>query len=332
MGENVLFNKKLIALTLLLVSLFAVSAVSAADNATNDVDSADDALKVNDYDDLESDNVANDQNLGNIESREDISIDDDRNALSSSIYGTSPKLSSDSDGVVEKTTPKITVKSVTGNAGKKVTLTATVKDNFGNNIKGCTVTFKVNGKTYNAKTNYNGIATVKVKVPKSEFFKVYSKTKGKIVTKVTTYKKTYDCTASVSGNDRYKSSSTKFKLTSKNKKTKKYKIVKRQTKKITIPYKKYGYREKKSGHYVFGVLHEQQESNRISIAAGDKTLQKFIKFSSKAYYYNHGKKVPLLKKWLKSKHIDDVHYYYYSGDVKIYVTIKYKASTYKRIK
>ena len=235
------------------------------------------------------------------------------------------------DIVVTKISPKITVKSITGNAGKKVKLTATVRNDFGNSIKKCTVAFKVNGKTYKAKTNSKGIATVKVKVPKSKFFKIYSKTKGKIVTKVTTYKKTYDCTASVSGNNHYKAGSTKFKVTSKNKKSQKYKIVKRQTKTITIPYKKYGYREKKSGHYVFGVLHEQQEGNRISILAGDKSLHKLIKFSSNAYYIYHGNKVYPWK-WIKSKHNDDIHYYYYTGDVKVYVIIKYKASTYKRIK
>ena len=232
--------------------------------------------------------------------------------------------------VVEKIMTKITVKSLTGNVGKKVKLTATVKDYFGNNVKGFTVYFKFNGKKYNAKTNSKGIATVKVKVPKSKIFKIYSKTKGKIVTKVTTYKKTYACTASFIENKYYMSSSAKFDVTSKNKKTQKYKIVKRQTKKITIPYKKWGLRKKISGHYVFGIYHEQREVNRITIAAGDKTLRKYIKFSSNAYYINHGKKVYPWK-WMKSKHSDDTHEYYYTGDAKIYVIIKYKAYTYKRI-
>ena len=232
--------------------------------------------------------------------------------------------------VVEKIITKIKVKSITGNAGKKVKLTATVKDNFGNNVKRCTVSFKVGGKKYNAKTNSKGIATVKVKVPKSKIFNIYSKTKGKIATKITTYKKKYTCTASVIGDNCHKSSTDKFKITSKNKKTQKYKIVKRQTKKITIPYKQWGFRKKTSGHYVFGIFHEQREGNKITVLAGDKTLGKSIKFSSNAFYINQGKKVYPWK-WIKSKHYYDMHEYYYTGDAKIYVIIKYQACTYKRI-
>lgn len=231
----------------------------------------------------------------------------------------------------EMKTPKITIKSITGKPGKKVRLTATVKDETGNKLKQCKITFKVNGKKYVAKTNSNGIATLKIKIPKSKMVKVSSKTKNKIVTKTTTYKKTYTCTASYSGNDKYKSSSTKFKVTSKNKKTQKYKIVKKQIKTITIPYKKWSLRKKTSGHYVFGVLHEQLEGNRITVVAGDKTLKKLIKFSSKAYYIHNGKKVYYGKNWLKSRHNTDAHYYYYTGDPKIYVVIKYNAYTYKKI-
>lgn len=229
---------------------------------------------------------------------------------------------------------KITVKSITGKPGKKVKLTATVKDSDGNKIKKCTITFKVNGKKYTAKTNSKGIATLKIKIPKSKRVKISSKTKNKIVTRTTEYKKTYKCTASVSGNKNYKSSSTKFKVTSKKKKTQKYKIVKRQTKKITIPYKKYGLRKKTSGHYAFAIQHQQFEGDIIYIAAGDKILQKTIKFSSKAYSVNNGKKVYIWKnKWMKSKHSDDIHQYFYGGDAeKVYVVIKYNAYKYKKIK
>ena len=232
--------------------------------------------------------------------------------------------------IVEKATTKISVKSVTGNSGKKVKLTAKVTDNLRNNIKKFKVTFKVNGKKYYAKTNSKGIATVKVKVPKSKLVKVSSKTKNKIVTRTANYKKLYKCTASIGGNEKYKSSSTKFKVTSKNKKIQKFRIVKKQTKTIIIPYKQWGFREKTSGHYIFGILHEQREGNRISVIAGDKTLRKYIKFSSNAYYINHGKKVYPWK-WIKSKHNTDSHEYYYTGNAKIYVIIKYNAYTYKKI-
>ena len=232
--------------------------------------------------------------------------------------------------IVEKATTKISVKSVTGNSGKKVKLAAKVTDNLRNNIKKFKVTFKVNGKKYYAKTNSKGIATVKVKVPKSKLVKVSSKTKNKIVTRTANYKKLYKCTASIGGNEKYKSSSTKFKVTSKNKKIQKFRIVKKQTKTIIIPYKQWGFREKTSGHYIFGILHEQREGNRISVIAGDKTLRKYIKFSSNAYYINHGKKVYPWK-WIKSKHNTDSHEYYYTGNAKIYVIIKYNAYTYKKI-
>lgn len=231
-----------------------------------------------------------------------------------------------------KRTPKITVKAVTGNPAKKVKLSASVVDDFGNPISKCTVTFKVDGKKYTAKTNSKGIASLKVKTPKSKRDKVFSKTKNKVVTKTTDYKKTYNCTASVGEDGTCTSGSTKFKLTSKDLKIQKYKVVRKQTKTVTIPYKKLGLRKKTSGHYAFAIFHEQLEINRISVFAGDKTLNKLIKFSSKAYFFNHGKKVYLFNKWVKSKHDDDVHYYTYTGDAKIYVTVKYDDFTYKKIR
>ena len=232
--------------------------------------------------------------------------------------------------LVSKATPKITVKSITGNVGKKVRLTATVKDSVGNKLNKCTVTFKINGKVYNAKTNSKGIATLKVKIPKSKVVKVSSKIKNNIVTKSTIYKKIYTCKASVIEDNRYKSNSAKFKVISKNKKIQRYKIVKKETKTITVPYKQWGIRYKTVGHYKFVIVHEQREGNRISIAGGDKTLQKFIKFSSNAYYIFHGQKVYPWK-WITSKKNDDIHQYFYDGNAKIYLIIKFNAYTYKKI-
>lgn len=227
---------------------------------------------------------------------------------------------------------KITVKSVTGTPGKKVKVKAVVVDENGKKLSKQTVTFKVNGKKYTSQTNSKGLATLSIKVPKSKKLKVSTKTRNKILTKTTSYKKSYTCTAGITGDDSYQSSSTKFKLTSKKKKTQKYRIVKKQTKTFTTPYKKYGVKLKKSGHYGFAIFHEQHEVNRISIIGGDKTLEKFIKFSSKIFTMKHGQKIyPWKNKWMKSKKHDSIHQYFYTGDAKMYVTIKFNAYTYKRI-
>lgn len=73
---------------------------------------------------------------------------------------------------------------------KKVTFT--LKDAKGNAIKGKKITFKVNKKTYTAKTNAKGIATVKVKLTK----------KGK-----------YTAVAKFAGDSTYKAISKKAKIT-----------------------------------------------------------------------------------------------------------------------
>lgn len=59
---------------------------------------------------------------------------------------------------------------------KKVTFT--LKDAKGNAIKGKKITFKVNKKTYTAKTNAKGIATVKVKLTKKGKYTVVAKFAG----------------------------------------------------------------------------------------------------------------------------------------------------------
>ena len=65
---------------------------------------------------------------------------------------------------------KVSVKKMTLNvpnksykaAAKTKSLTATLKDNKGHLIKSKSITFTVNGKTYTAKTDAKGVATVKV--------------------------------------------------------------------------------------------------------------------------------------------------------------------------
>lgn len=66
--------------------------------------------------------------------------------------------------IIKKATPKLTSpnKSYKAKATKK--LTATLKDNKGKALKSKKITFKLKGKTYSAKTNSKGVATVTVKI------------------------------------------------------------------------------------------------------------------------------------------------------------------------
>lgn len=265
----------------------------------------------------------------------DITDNPDTQAISNDENTQTALQSDDESGDVEpvKQSTKISVKTVTGKEKSKVKIKATVKTSSNTPVAGVKVTLKVDGKTYTGKTNANGVASVSVKIPKTKIAKETAKTKNNIVTKTTEYKKTYNCAASVEGNDNYESSSAKFKVISKKaKKVQKYKIIKKQVKTITFPYKYLGFKEKTSGQYVVGVLHEQQEGNRLSIIVGNKLVKKVIKFSSKVFYKANGKKIYIPNnKWLKSKRVSDVHEYYYDGNAKMYVTVKYTANTYKKI-
>jgi hypothetical protein len=56
--------------------------------------------------------------------------------------------------------PTVTVvDSATGDNGKTVTITANLKDSYGNPLAGQNVIFSIKGQEYNAITNNNGIAT-----------------------------------------------------------------------------------------------------------------------------------------------------------------------------
>ena len=93
---------------------------------------------------------------------------------------------------VKKQTAKLTTAKKTYKAKAKTKkLTATFKSAKGKAIKGKKITFKVKGKTYTAKTNAKGVATVKVKLTK----------KGK-----------YTFTAKFAGDNTYKAISKKAKL------------------------------------------------------------------------------------------------------------------------
>jgi hypothetical protein len=80
---------------------------------------------------------------------------------------------------VSKQTAKMTVAKKTYKAKAKTKkVTATFKSAKGNAIKNKKITFKVKGKTYTAKTNSKGVATVNVKLAKKGTYKVTAKFAG----------------------------------------------------------------------------------------------------------------------------------------------------------
>ena len=93
----------------------------------------------------------------------------------------------DNNGIVEKTLIEVSNKKVSITIK---TFTATLKNSKGNVISGKTIKFTVNGKTYKAKTNSKGQATVKLAVSKLGSYKcsikfakdTYNKASSKTVT------------------------------------------------------------------------------------------------------------------------------------------------------
>uniref|UniRef100_UPI00386F7C27 Ig-like domain-containing protein n=1 Tax=Methanobrevibacter sp. TaxID=66852 RepID=UPI00386F7C27 len=64
------------------------------------------------------------------------------------------------------------VKNVSKKKAKKIRYSATLKTSKGKAISGKKITFKVKGKTYKAKTNKKGIATVGLKNLKEGKYKI----------------------------------------------------------------------------------------------------------------------------------------------------------------
>ncbi|MBR5504213.1 MAG: hypothetical protein IKV87_07215, partial [Methanobrevibacter sp.] len=80
---------------------------------------------------------------------------------------------------VNKQVPKLTSSSKSYKASAKTkTLTATLKSGSKNPISGMLLTFTVNGKSYSAKTNSKGIATVKVSLSSKKTYKFTVKFAG----------------------------------------------------------------------------------------------------------------------------------------------------------
>lgn len=150
-----------------------------------------------------------------------------------------------------KQASKITVKSITGYEGKKVKLTAIVKDTAGNIINKGTVKFKVKGKTYKAAVK-NGKATITIKIPVAKEYKTVTKTYGSKCTVTTYYKSVYNCKATFSGYKQFPSCSSKFKVTSKYKPDSySYTVAKKKTSTSTSSSKN----KKVSETYTFSVPH-----------------------------------------------------------------------------
>lgn len=141
------------------------------------------------------------------------------------------QLESASDDAVkmseEKVQPKVTVSTQTGYQGKTLTLKAVVTTDNGA-VEGAKVTFKLNGNTYTAYSDANGVATYTVKFPASAALKTVSKTKKNILTKTTYYQKNYKCEVGVSG-DNLTDTQTSFNVVSKKTPVvKKWKVIKKK--------------------------------------------------------------------------------------------------------
>ena len=135
--------------------------------------------------------------------------------------------------VVKKAASKITAKSKTFKSNIKVKkYTITLKDKKGNPIKKAKVYLKVKGKTYSATTNSKGKATFKIKK----------------LTKIGKFK----ATVIFKGNDYYKKSTKKVKITVKSpwKTVSKGSKLKTTVKKIQRALKSKGYYLYENGHYL----------------------------------------------------------------------------------
>ena len=79
---------------------------------------------------------------------------------------------------VKKQAVKATFAKATLKVKKVKNVKFTLKDSKGKAIKGKKITIKVNGKTFSAKTNSKGVATIKVKVSKKGKFTATAKFAG----------------------------------------------------------------------------------------------------------------------------------------------------------
>ena len=173
MEENILKYKKIMILSILLISLLAISAVNAADNITEDVvsveDTSDDVVSVDDS----QDNVKNDDN---------------------NLY----KESNQQNANVTKIDTKLSVNNVDTTPNSGVNIVATLKDANGKPVSGVSVGFANNGVHYvvtdkNGKARYStdnfaeGTYNVKVAFFGDDTYKASERVTAKVtITRVAT--------------------------------------------------------------------------------------------------------------------------------------------------
>lgn len=219
-------------------------------------------------------------------------------------------------------TPTITTSAVSGTQGKYITLKAVVKNSTGP-VSGVVVTFKLNGNTYTATSDANGIASVSVKCPASAALKTTTKKTSTRLTKTTYYKKVYTATASING------SSSSFKVTSKKANlVKKYKIVKKK-RTITAPVKK-GTKIFKRGNYALVTSRATGNGFHAFAAAMAKNgVSGSIKFLASLHYKENGRWH--WTKWLKIP-ANKMYQSQYPTYIKVdKIRAKYTQVSYKRI-
>lgn len=129
--------RKYIFFTLLFLFL-TISAVSAADENLTLCDTVDSGLETHE--------VEIQNNTISISDSESTSISDSNSTLAPS-----------------KETIKFSAKNVVSTYGKKATFSVKVLDSKNNPLQNKLVTFKVNGKTYNIKSGFDGVASIKLK-------------------------------------------------------------------------------------------------------------------------------------------------------------------------
>ena len=218
--------------------------------------------------------------------------------------------------------PTVTTSAVSGTQGKFIILKAIVKNSTGP-VSGVTVTFSLNGNTYTAVSDANGIASVSVKCPASAVLKTTTKKTSTRMTKTTYYSKTYSASASING------SSSTFKVTSKKANlVKKYKVVKK-TRTITAPVKK-GTKIFKRGSYALVTSRASGNGIYAFAAAMAKSGQSgTIKFLASLHYKQNGKWH--WTKWLKIPK-NRMYQSQYPSYIKVNkIKAKYTQVSYKRI-
>ena len=321
--------KKIKGLIFFILLVLLVGAVSASEDVNDTISIENDNMELqNDISDtlsVEEDNTS--LNIADNDSQ--LSVED--NDESTLKVENDDKLTHESDDVLSLqgyvATPAVSTKTVTGYAGKYITLKATVTDGFGNPMK-TTVEFFFNGHTYTRTTNSNGVASVSVKCPSSEVWDTSSKISGKTLTKKTFYKKYYTCEVTAYGDDSSWTLDSFNVISKKPTVVKKYKIIKKKiTKTIKV---KNGNKLYKWGKYVAATSKYKSGYYTYIESAMGKKKSGFISFFVKHHYKKNGK-----WKWTKWKKITKGYYSEYSFGSAIKcdkMKFRYTQVTYKRYK